>query len=68
MGVNFSRLDIRMSQLLLHGADITTALQQMGRKRMAQCMRTHIFTNPGVAGSGLNNTVKRRFIQVVLAY
>ena len=42
MGINLSGGQIRMTQQLLHPAQIAARLQHMGRERVAQLMRMHV--------------------------
>jgi len=62
---NFSGLHIAVPQLLLYRAYIRARLQQMGSKRMAQCVAGHLLPDPRPGGSLPYQFVQRTFIKMV---
>jgi len=38
MGINLSRLHIRVTEQLLHSTNVLTSLEQMSRERMTKCV------------------------------
>src|SRR5699024_499619 len=50
VGINFGGIDGGVSQHLLHGAQVSTAFQQVCSKRMPEDMRINIFFDAGAFG------------------
>ena len=50
VGIDHRRLDARVAEQFLDGADVVSVLEQVRRERVPQCMAAHVLCDPGRAG------------------
>ena len=65
MGINHRGFHILVPEQLLHGSNVVSVLQQMGRKRMTERVARRRLGNAGPAGRVPDRFLNNRFVQVV---
>ena len=65
MSVNHRGLHILVPEKLLHGSNVVSVLQQMGRKRMTEIVARRRLGNVGPTGRVPDRFLNNRFVQVV---
>ena len=67
MSVNHCRFDIFVTEEFLNGADIITALEEVGGKAMTESMGCNTFVYPGKAGGHPDRFLQGSFVDVMPA-
>ena len=63
--VNHCRAHILVAEKFLHGADVITASEQLGRERMAQAMTIRAFHNSGGVHRAFQCVLQKSFSHVM---
>ena len=68
VGVDHRRRHVRMSEQLLHRADVVAGFQEVGREGVAQGVAAHALGDAGGVGRLADRALRHRVVQMVTAH